>query len=69
MQTNRLILLIMAAVFAWGVLHAVGAYLLNHNPWRPVIVLACVLAFLGFWALMLRTRRRGDHDEGYEQNV
>jgi hypothetical protein len=49
--------LIAVAVTAWGVFHAIGAYQLNHNPARPVMVLACVAAYLGFWGLMLRSRR------------
>jgi hypothetical protein len=58
MSQNKLVVLIMAAVLAWGTFLAVGAYHLNHNPWRPVIVMACVLAFLGFWGLMLASRKR-----------
>jgi len=57
MSQNRLVALIMVAVLAWGVFQAVGAYLFNHNPWRPLMVMACVLGFLGFWALMLASRR------------
>jgi protein-S-isoprenylcysteine O-methyltransferase Ste14 len=38
------------------VFHAIGAYRLNHNPLRIVVVLGCVLAFLGFWAAMLASR-------------
>jgi protein-S-isoprenylcysteine O-methyltransferase Ste14 len=56
MTASRTILLIMAAVLAWGVFHAIGAYRLNHNPLRIVVVLGCVLAFLGFWAAMLASR-------------
>ncbi|HVU88305.1 MAG TPA: hypothetical protein VHD36_13375 [Pirellulales bacterium] len=49
--------LIAVAVAAWGVFHAVGAYQLNHNWARPLMVLGCVAAYLGFWGLMLRSRR------------
>lgn len=59
MNANRAIWLIMAGVLAWGVFHAVGAYLNyaeNSNPWRFVVVLGCVLAFLAFWATMLAAR-------------
>lgn len=45
------------AVAAWGVYHAIGAYRYNHNPWRAVMVLACVGGFLGFWGLLLRSAR------------
>jgi len=57
MPTRWIIPAIAAAVLAWGVFHAVGAYLLNKNPWRPVMVLVCVAAYLGFWGLMLASRR------------
>ena len=49
---------IVVALIVWAVYHAVGAYRLNHNPWRAVIVLACMGGFLGFWWLMLHSRQR-----------
>jgi hypothetical protein len=49
--------LIMVAVVAWGIFHAVGAYRFNHNPMRAVMVLGCVTFYLGFWGLMLAARR------------
>ena len=55
---TKLIWAVMAAVAVWGGLLAVGAWRLNHNPWRTVVVLACVAAFLGFWGLMLAVRTR-----------
>jgi protein-S-isoprenylcysteine O-methyltransferase Ste14 len=62
---QRLIVLIFLGVLAWGVFHAVGAYRLNHNVARPLVVLGCTLAFLGFWLIMLRSRsRRIDRDDG-----
>jgi hypothetical protein len=57
MSQKQLTGLIMLAVTAWGLFLAVGAFRLNHNPWRPVMVMACVLGFLGFWGLMLWSRR------------
>jgi hypothetical protein len=57
-KTQRWILLsITAGLVGWGLFHAYGAFLLNHNPWRAVVVLACVTGFLGFWWAMLATRR------------
>jgi hypothetical protein len=53
-----LIWAIVAGVAVWGVVLAVGAWRLNHNPWRTVVVLACVAAFLGFWGAMLAIRAR-----------
>jgi ABC-type nickel/cobalt efflux system permease component RcnA len=49
---------IMAAVLAWGMLHALGAYLYNLDPRKPLIVSACTLFFLGLWLLMLVARQR-----------
>ena len=54
----RLIWAIVAGVAVWGVVLAVGAWRLNHNAWRTVVVLACVAAFLGFWGAMLAIRAR-----------
>jgi CHASE2 domain-containing sensor protein len=48
---------IMAALVVWGVFHAVGAWTLNHDPRRALVVLACMAAFLGFWAALLGRRR------------
>jgi hypothetical protein len=56
MHQTKLVVLIMLAVTAWGTFLAVGAYRLNHSPWRPLMVMACVLGFLGFWGLMLWSR-------------
>jgi hypothetical protein len=54
----------MAALVAWGIFHAVGAWTLNHDARRPLIVLACVAAFLGFWlALLAARRKRLDHQQ------
>jgi len=55
---NRLIRWIMAALLAWGGVLAVGAWRLNNDPRRFLIVLACMIAFLGFWAAMLTARSR-----------
>lgn len=48
---------IMAAVLAWGVFHAIGAYRFNQNPLRGVVVMVFSLTFLGFWLAMLSLRR------------
>jgi len=54
MQSRHVLYLIMIGVLIWGAFHAVGAYLFNYNPWRPVMVLLCTLGFLSAWALLLR---------------
>lgn len=48
-HSRRMLWGIRLAVLAWGTVLAAGAYRLNHNPWRVVMVLGCVLAFLGLW--------------------
>jgi len=55
---ERILQWIMGSLVVWGVFHAVGAWTLNHDARRPIIVLACVAAFLGFWLAMLAARRR-----------
>ena len=55
MQPRHVLYLIMVGVLLWGAFHAVGAFLLNYNPWRPLMVLACTLVFLCTWALLLRS--------------
>jgi hypothetical protein len=55
---ERLLRWIMVGIVVWGVFHAIGAWTLNHDARRPLVVLACVAAFLGFWLVMLSTLRR-----------
>ena len=55
---ERLIRWIMAGVVIWGGVHAIGAWRLNNDPRRMLVVLGCVAAFLGFWLVMLAARRR-----------
>jgi hypothetical protein len=43
----------MGALAVWGLYIAIGAYLYNRNPWRPLVVLASVGIFLGVWMLLL----------------
>jgi len=61
---ERILAWIMVALVVWGIFHAVGAWSLNHDARRPLIVLACVASFLGFWlALLAARRRRLDHQQ------
>jgi CHASE2 domain-containing sensor protein len=55
---ERMIRWIMLGIVAWGLFHAIGAWRLNHDPRRLLMVLACVAAFLGFWLAMLSAWRR-----------
>ncbi|HVX60309.1 MAG TPA: hypothetical protein VHC19_06905 [Pirellulales bacterium] len=58
MTRNRLMSLIMLAVLAWGSVLSYGAYRQSGSVVRPLVTMGCVLAFLGFWLVMLNTRRR-----------
>lgn len=51
-------LLITLGVALWGLFHALGAYTLNHNPWRAVVVFGAVALFLGFWWALLASAAR-----------
>ncbi len=55
---ERIIRWIMIGIIAWGCFHAIGAWRLNNDPRRMLVVLGCVAAFLGFWLVMLTTFRR-----------
>jgi hypothetical protein len=55
---ERILAWIMAALVAWGLFHAAGAWMLNHDARRPLIVIACMAAFLGFWLALLASRKR-----------
>lgn len=57
-DTVRIIRWVVLGVLAWGIFHAVGAWRFNNNPLRAVVVMACVLGFLGFWLTMLAVRQR-----------
>jgi hypothetical protein len=54
----RIIRWVALAILGWGVFHAIGAWRLNNNPLRAVVVLVCVAAFLGFWMTLLAVRQR-----------
>jgi hypothetical protein len=51
---------IMLAVLVWGLLLALGTYLVggNHPGLRAAIVAGCTLAFLGLWLAALALRRQ-----------
>jgi hypothetical protein len=55
---ERILRWIMLGILVWGSVHALGAWTLNHDARRPVVVLACVASFLGFWIALLAGRRR-----------
>jgi hypothetical protein len=55
---------IVVAIMIWGVVLAAGAWTLNWNPLRPLVVLVCVGTFLGFWMTMLAVRQRRLNQRG-----
>ncbi len=56
LSPRQILALIMGGLVLWGVYIAIGAYLYNQNPWRSVIILACVGSFVGLWLLLLWTQ-------------
>lgn len=57
MHQRTVAILIVVGLLCWGAFHAVGAYRLNHNPARAVVVLACSLLFLGSFIAVFRISR------------
>jgi hypothetical protein len=58
-QSQRMVLgLIFGGLVLWGAYVAIGAFLYNRNPWRPLIIMASVGLFLGIWLLLLWSRSR-----------
>jgi hypothetical protein len=62
---GRFIRYLMAAVLVWGGLLALGTYLYGgtRQGIKAAIILGCVLAFLAFWALLLRSQN-GERGNG-----
>ncbi|MEO1992981.1 MAG: hypothetical protein ABGW78_13670, partial [Pirellulales bacterium] len=57
-NADKMIRWIMIALVVWGIAHAIGAWTFNYDPRRPLVVLGCVAAFLGFWGALLAARRK-----------
>ena len=60
---------LVAALAAWGLYLAVGAFRFNHDVWRGVVVFGCMVAFLGFWLVMMKlraARQRGRDETKFE---
>lgn len=55
---NALLGAIIAAVVAWGILHAVGAYLQRGELGGAVVILICTAVFVGGWLVALAAARR-----------
>ena len=59
-QRDVIIPYIVMGLLVWGALLALGAYLFRgqHDLRKPLIILACVGVFVGFWGLLLFFNRR-----------
>jgi hypothetical protein len=40
------------------VIHAIGAYLYNYDPWRGLVVAGAMALFIVWWAWLLRLHAR-----------
>ena len=56
MSPRTITALIMGTLILWASYIAAGWY--DRNPWRGVIVMACMGGFLGFWLLLLWNLKR-----------
>lgn len=54
---RTLLSLVFGGLLLWGVYVAVGVWWKGLNPLGALVVLVCVGFFLGFWWLLLRTKR------------
>jgi hypothetical protein len=63
--------LIALGLVLWGGIHAYGAYLLNHNPWRAVVTSLFTAGFVLFWGVLLYSARHRFARQGraYAQRV
>jgi hypothetical protein len=66
---HRIIFYIMLAVFVWGAVLALGAFLYGgaRQALKADIILACVAIFLGIWALLLRRRAKRLENQTHEK--
>ena len=53
---RKIVFWIVMGIVAWGIVLAIGVYWANRDPRQPLIILAGVALFVGFWLAMLRTR-------------
>jgi hypothetical protein len=60
---RKIILWIMAGLVSWALFLALGDYLANHNPRRPLVIVSCVALFIGFWLAMLWRSRAENHSD------
>lgn len=74
-ERDVIIPLIVIALIIWGALLSIGAYVFrNQLDYRkPLIILACMGAFVGFWGILLWYNRgrlmRGNRTRGPDDPV
>jgi undecaprenyl pyrophosphate phosphatase UppP len=56
-EKRKIVLAIAIGIVAWGIVLAIGDYYANRDLRRPLIIMAGVVLFVGFWLAMLRFRR------------
>ncbi|HEX3996980.1 MAG TPA: hypothetical protein VHX65_00340 [Pirellulales bacterium] len=57
---RKIVFWIALGIVAWGVVLALGDFMVNRDQRRTLIILASVVVFVGFWFTMLRSRRSFD---------
>lgn len=60
---RKIVFWIAVGIIAWGVVLAIGVFVVNHDARQSAIILAGVVLFVGFWLLMLRTRPSDESPE------
>jgi O-antigen/teichoic acid export membrane protein len=61
---RRIVFWIAVGIIVWGVILAIGVFLENHHdPRAPLVIVAGVVLFVGFWLTMLRSRRSNERSE------
>jgi high-affinity Fe2+/Pb2+ permease len=58
MSPRTILGLIVGGLILWGIYVAAGVLWYGLNVAGAIMVLVCVGMFLGFWLLLLRTRKR-----------
>jgi hypothetical protein len=58
---------IVAGLFFWAAVLALGAYRYNHHWGRAVIVFGCTAAFVCFWVILLGVRRKRLEQQALEE--
>ena len=59
-QNKAILWKIALGLLIWGAALSLGAFLFRneHDVRKPLIIMGCVVGFLGFWGVMLWQRQR-----------